>query len=227
MGGLFAPQISQIKPPLFKKVHDKQAQVEIDDLLVEKGEAEPQVVQLVADRGFIKVQELQIQVAGNCGEIASDDRGAGKESVDVGFIGASDDRGAGNESVDVGFIGASDDRGAGKESVDFVDTVRVIRVPLVTPSSDRVAPSLPSGNRLRGNPLEKTAILFSFREPIADRIESCVRIKFFNSTNDKFSATSRITLTRVLATAHLIFILYPVLCALLGNSFIRHMKNFF
>ena len=162
------------------------------------------MVQLVADKGFIKVQELQIQVAGNCGEIASDDRDAGNESVDVGFIGASDDR-----------------------AVDFVDTVRVIRVPLVTPSSDRVAPSLPSGNRLRGNPLEKTAILFSFREPIADRIESCVRIKFFNSTNDKFSATSRITLTRVLATAHLIFILYPVLCALLGNSFIRHMKNFF
>jgi hypothetical protein len=193
MGGLFAPQISQIKPPLFKKVHDKQAQVEIDDLLVEKGEAEPQVVQLVADRGFIKVQELQIQVAGNCGEIASDDRDAGKESVDVGFI------------------GASDDRGAGKESVDFVDTDRVIRVPLVTPSSDRVAPSLPSGNRLRGNPLEKTAILLSFREPIVDRIESLPRITFFNSTNVKFSTTSRITLTRVLATAHLIFILYGAL----------------
>ena len=46
------------------------------------------MVQLVADKGFIKVQELQIQVAGNCGEIASDDRDAGNESVDVGFIGA-------------------------------------------------------------------------------------------------------------------------------------------
>ena len=170
MGGLFAPQISQIKPPLFKKVQDKQSQVEIDDVLVDKGEAEPQVVQLVADRGFIKVQELQIQVAGNCGEIASDDRDAGKESVDVGFIGASDDRDAGDES-----------------------TESVIRDPLVTPILERVSPSLPSGNRLRGNPVEKTAILFSFREPIADRITSFSRILFLNSTNVKFSVTSRIT----------------------------------
>jgi hypothetical protein len=86
-----------------------------------------------------------------------------------------------------------------------VSILRVIKIPDVIPSSEIGTFPL-SGNRFSGKPIEKTAILFSFSEPIAADITVFVKIAVFTSTNEQLVSISNIAFARVFATAHLILI---------------------